>query len=132
MCLAGTLKVLVGSEAQDIAHLVAVGIDMILLHLEFYQFAREHHLAQVVTGIGLNDHDGALLERQMVGIMEIALAGILKLHFYQIAEARIVGHVAQPIRHRQHMRRVASRSPRGKRRSVVAECKLIIHIIVFS
>ena len=67
-------------DALDVVLALQVG----LLHLQLHQSARERHHADVVSGAGLDGHDVALLQRQVVHVVVVSLAGVLELHLDQV------------------------------------------------
>ena len=68
-----------------------------LLQLQLHQSASERHHADVVTWVGLYGHDVTLLQRQVVHVMVISLAGMFELHFHQVGRFCIARDVGQPV-----------------------------------
>ena len=68
-----------------------------LLHLQGHQSSCQCHHADVVTRAGLHGHDVAFLQWQVVHVVIVAFAGVLKLHLHQVGRLSVARHVGQPV-----------------------------------
>ena len=107
MSLFGALQVFVGSDTDDLTHLVSGGVDIILLHLQLNEFAGKYYFAKVITRVGFHHDFHTFLQRKMRGIMEITLTRILELHLDEIGQLGILREVREPVAHGQHVRGIA-------------------------
>ena len=73
-------------------------------------------------------HHHTFLQWQLCTIMKITFAGILELHFHQVAFIAHMGHIAQPIHHRQHMLGVVINGSFGDMTRARVACKIFFHI----
>ena len=80
-------------DALDVVGRLQVGF----FQLQTHETAGERYHADVVTGVGLHGNDVAFLQVEVVDIMVIALAGVLKLHLDQVGRLGVARHVGQPV-----------------------------------
>ena len=106
-----------------------------LFHLQAHQTAGQRHHADIVTGIGLNSHNVAFLQVQVVHIVVVTLAGILKLNLHQVGALGIARHIGQPV---VGVQLVILPATSTSAQATVAACHdfqfhiFVVHIVVIS
>ncbi len=80
-------------DALDIVSRLEVG----LLYLEVDEATSERDNADVVTRAGLDGHDVAFLQGEVVDVVVVAFARVLELHLDEVGGLSIARHVGQPV-----------------------------------
>ena len=97
-CLCLTVFVHVDRLCLTVDALDVVGIlDVSLAELQEHETAGEGNDADVMTGVCLYRHVVALLKRQVVDVMIIALAGVLELNLHEVGALGVPRHVGKPV-----------------------------------
>ena len=94
--LAELVHVNLAGNAVDAPDVVG-RLQVSLFQLQLHQTACQRHHADVVAGVCLDGHDVALLQRQVVHVVVIALAGVLELHLHEVGRFLVARHVGQPV-----------------------------------
>ena len=76
---------------------VCLRIDIGFLHLQRHETSGQCHHTDIMSGGGFYGYDVAFLQRYLVAVAEISLAGILELNLYQLALIGIARNVCQPV-----------------------------------
>ena len=105
-----------------------VGAQVGLLHLELDQTSGHGNGTYVMTGIGLNGHDIAFLQRNVVGVDEESLAGVLELNLHIFAVIGS-GYARQVIKGVQ-LAHAFTATLAADTAAAVIEYEILIHIIV--
>ena len=66
-------------------------------HLQQHELARQRDRSDVMPRRGLNGHDIAFLQVEVVAVVEVALAGVLELHLHQVRHVGIPRYVGQVV-----------------------------------
>ena len=80
-------------DALDVVGRFQIGF----FHLQLHQSSCQGHHTDIVSGVSLHRHNVTFLQIQVVHVVIIAFAGILKLNLHQVGALCIAGNVGQPV-----------------------------------